>query len=157
MVASSSPSPVHIRPPWKMMAQHTSHHPSDASSVNSCPSPLLPCAPNMLLTSGGLKPFFLARGAAPPSSGHLSRSLVASPSFLSEIGSLGDGVFFAPLALRISAILVLWNRTEVAPLTPSARHSHALNTQIQDYSNYSRNHTCAPAHLCTYSISQSCV
>lgn len=95
---------MHVKPPWKIYEQHTSHQVNVASSQNVCPSPFssltrgsLAEGSNIVLTSGGLKPLFLDR--CPQFSAALgSASLCAR--FGETRGLWGDGALLT-LALSI--------------------------------------------------------
>lgn len=104
----SAHSPEQVRPCWKMYWQQASHQVSSPPGSKVCPSPdssftlgSLSSGEKMVLTSGGLNPFFLLRGGPPPWPSNPPSAASPSPFLLSGLGKLSGGFTSGcPLSLQ---------------------------------------------------------
>ena len=106
----SADSPAQVRPSWKMYWQHTSHHVFSPPDSKSCPSPdssltLGSFSPGvkMVLTSGGLKPFFRPLTGPPP--GPSIPFTAASGSGLCKPSAAAGFTSGCPLSLQAASRL----------------------------------------------------
>lgn len=107
----STHSPVQVSPSSKMYLQHKSHQVSPPPGSKVCPSPdstftlgSLSSGEKMVLTSGGLNPFFLPRAGPPPWPSIPVLAASTSPFLLSGFGELSGTSLPLQAASRLSRL-----------------------------------------------------